>query len=98
MGWAERGGRRRQSFKRVACRPRIGSADVGQDESVVYALEQLHTEQALERPDLLPYCAGADMELPRCPLEAEVPRRGLERPECVQWGQQVGHGMIRPNA
>jgi hypothetical protein len=78
MGRVKRGGRRRQPFEGIARCPRIGSADVGQDKSVVDALEQLDTEQVLKRPDLLSNGACGDMELQRCPLEAAVPGRSLE--------------------
>ena len=57
-------------------------------------LEQAHAETFLQRFDLLPYCAGRDVQLVRGELEASMARGGFECAQRVQWRQQIGHGPL----
>jgi len=54
--------------------------------------EQEDAETILQRFHLLPDRAGRDVQLARGELEAQMPRRGLECAQRVQWRQQIGHG------
>ncbi len=63
---------------------KAGLAGVREQEGVAHSPKQLHTQVALEPFHLVADCRGRDVQLASCLREAEVPARGLKRPECIE--------------
>ena len=67
------------------------SGGLGQDELLVQPLEPADPQARFQRLHLLPHGGRRHMQLMRGKLEAEMPRRGLERAERIERGKDVGH-------
>ncbi len=63
---------------------KAGLASVGEQERVAHTPKELHAQVALEPFHLVADCRGRDVQLASCLREAEVPARGLKRPECIE--------------
>ncbi len=82
----------RESVHHPGARRVHSACDIGQQQLVVAADEELPTVEVLQLPDVLGDGAGSDIELGRGQYEATQPGAGFERLERIEWGNLARHG------
>jgi hypothetical protein len=82
----------REGLEALAHLGQRGARGVGELQSTIAALEELHAQVVLEGLHLVADGCGRYVQLRRCALEAQMPRRRFERPQRIERRQPHRHG------